>query len=117
MADLYSIYGAIELCEKQLSMLKRLVEANEDANPHVESWLFHENGGWGCYAFFGHTVKVSALAKVRAQLQRIAKSIQTKDPDVEWVDFVEGRFWAVYDREPCYEWVLKNGEFLEHQHA
>jgi hypothetical protein len=110
------VSGAITLSGEHSSMLRQLLDANDDENPYVESWLFHSEGGWCNYAFFGHTVKLFALERLRAQLKRVASTIRSKDQDVDWEDFVEGHFWVVYDDgEPAYEWSILNGEFHEVQ--
>ena len=117
MADLYSISGAIELNGDQTEILKRLLWINEDQNPYLDSWLFHD-GGWSHFAFFGHTVKEPTLHIIRNQLRRIAETVHTRDPDVESHDFVEGHFWVVPpDREPTFEWVVSNGQFHEYRRA
>lgn len=118
MSDFYSVSGALSMHEEQLGMLRKLLAENKDQNPYIDSWLFHTDGGWSSYAFFGHTVRVSSLDKVRAQIERIALTIHLNDPDVEWLDFVDGVFWVVYaDGTPSYEWILSDGKFLERKHA
>ena len=118
MGDFCSISGALELSNEQVHELRKLLAQNLDNNPYMESWLIHENGGWACYAFFGHTVKVASLQAVRSQFERIAR-IRTQDPDVDWPDFIKGRFCvsaADSDLTAC-EWVLSEGVFHEHRHA
>ena len=113
MGDYYSVSGALILDTRQVELLKQLLSANEDQNPYVESWIFSDGGGM-TYAFFGYELKEFALRRLRAQLQRIADTIQTQDADLEGLDYVEGRFWVVCpDEDPEYEWILADGQFDE----
>lgn len=90
MAIFLSVHGSIELNDEQLPQLKTIIEANEDNNPYVDSWLVHEKGGWSSFAFFGHTINQTALDAVRSQIRRIATTV--KSVDGEFTDFVTGCF-------------------------
>lgn len=113
MASYYSVSGALELDAAQLILLRLLLSENKDGNPHTESWLFHEHGGWSCFAFFGHTVNASALQSVLAQLRRIASTVSSRDG--EFVDYAEGRFFAIHEGVdvPSYDWIVSGGTLRE----
>jgi len=116
MSIFISVYGGIELDDEQLLQLKKIIAVNEDGNPYIGSWLFHENGGWFSYAFFGHTVNEQAIETVRSQVRRIA---MIKSIDGEFTDFVAGRFTVAHENDegPHYEWKVTNGEFIEQRIA
>lgn len=113
MASFYSVFGALELDEPQLSLLREILSKNEDANPYVGSWLFNAEGGFSCFAFFGHTVPAQALEAVRSQLQRICRFVHSRDGD--YIDYPEGLFSVVFEtnERESFDWKIVNGQFFE----
>lgn len=117
MAIFLSVHGSIELNDEQLPQLKKIIEANEDKNPYIDSWLVHEKGGWSSFAFFGHTINQTALDAVRSQIRRIATTV--KSVDGEFTDFVTGGFRVTHENNegPHYEWKFSDGRFSEQKLA
>ena len=120
MGVFVSIRGWIETCDEQLPLIRALIQADDDDLGHyTESWCFPTaGGGYSRFAFFGCTVRESAVAQVRAQVRRIAETIKTHDgPDT---DYPEGDFLVEHeshegepDRFPLERWRFRDGKFSE----
>lgn len=120
MAVFVSVRGWIEACEEQVSLIRALIERDEDGVGHyTRSWDFQATGGgFSRFVFFGCTVNILSVDRVRAQVRRIAETIVSQDGTD--IDHPRGDFLLEHESHevepqnyPLTRWRFARGVFHE----
>jgi hypothetical protein len=110
----YTVVGWLELNDDLRNHVMKIVHEDKEALGHYrDSWHFPEiGGGYSRFAFFGCTVRDSAVADVRNQLQHIARD--SRSSDGEDTDFAEGLFHVTAeDHSRRLIWSIADGQLAE----
>lgn len=115
-----SVRGWIEANNEQLTLIRAIIDRDEDEIGHYrDSWCFPTSGGgFSRFVFFGCTVRESAVDRLRSQVRRIAETVKSQD-DL-YVDYVVGEFLlehesheSAQDQHPLTRWRFRSGGFTE----
>jgi hypothetical protein len=112
----YTIVGWFVLNDDLRSQVMKIVHEDKDALGHYrDSWCFPEiGGGYSRVAFYGSTVRDSAVADIKTQMARIAHD--SRSTDGEDSDFVEGLIHVTAEDRSCrLIWRIADGQLSERE--
>ncbi|MFE5209869.1 hypothetical protein [Streptomyces sp. NPDC056600] len=100
------VRGFVEGDDRQMAEIRRIVDAIGPDFPYRGGWVFPQPYNWSSYAFYGASIRASALEDVLEQLRTVAR-IPASDEDG---DRVTGWFLVSHETDGPAEWQVRDGD-------
>lgn len=108
MGTYVSVRGWLECDERQLAVIRTIIDAHNDEH-YSRGWGEpRQHINWTRYVFYGADMRESALDEFREQVQAIAR-IPASDADG---DRVTGLFFASHEINGMTEWHIRDGQVI-----